>query len=266
MTCAGAEAAYRRADARGSADGAFNLAGLLLERGDTEGAIAAYRRADERGDAGAAATLGLVFIEQGDRGRGAGCATAELTSEVMPGPRSTLVCCSSTEGIWRAPGGVPPGGCAGSADGAFNLGALFEQRGDLANAATAYHRADERGDAGAAARLGMLLERRHDYRRAPAGVRASAEIRPAGDRRDRSVAGASAGIRAERGRERSAMNRPPNRSPLAAVLKLPYPRADADAGVRVLIADADGLARGMMRFALGQQRSDRGRAYRREQP
>jgi DNA-binding NarL/FixJ family response regulator len=38
-------------------------------------------------------------------------------------------------------------------------------------------------------------------------------------------------------------------------LKLPYPRADADAGVRVLIADADGLARGMMRFALGN--SDR---------
>ena len=51
------------------------------------------------------------------------------------------------------------------------------------------------------------------------------------------------------------MNRPPNRPPLAAVLKLPYPRADADAGVRVLIADADGLARGMMRFALAN--SDR---------
>lgn len=51
------------------------------------------------------------------------------------------------------------------------------------------------------------------------------------------------------------MNRPPNRPPLAAVLKLPYPQADADAGVRVLIADADGLARGMMRFALAN--SDR---------
>jgi len=39
-------------------------------------------------------------------------------------------------------------------------------------------------------------------------------------------------------------------SPLAAVLRLPHPPADPDVGVRVLIADGDGLARGMMRFAL----------------
>jgi len=37
---------------------------------------------------------------------------------------------------------------------------------------------------------------------------------------------------------------------LAATVELPRPRADADDGVQVLIADADGLARGMMRFAL----------------
>ncbi|MGH2883463.1 MAG: response regulator [Solirubrobacteraceae bacterium] len=46
------------------------------------------------------------------------------------------------------------------------------------------------------------------------------------------------------------MSSPPNRSPLAAVLRLPRSRADADPGVRVLVADGDGLARGMMRFAL----------------
>jgi DNA-binding NarL/FixJ family response regulator len=51
------------------------------------------------------------------------------------------------------------------------------------------------------------------------------------------------------------MNGPGNSLRLAAVLKLPEPRADAQAGVRVLIADGDGLARGMMRFALGN--SDR---------
>ena len=41
-----------------------------------------------------------------------------------------------------------------------------------------------------------------------------------------------------------------NGSPLAPVFGLPQPRTDANPGVRVLIADGDGLARGMMRFAL----------------
>jgi TPR repeat protein len=45
---AGAEAAYRRADQRGDATGAFNL-GSLLERHDPAAAEAAYRRAAERG-------------------------------------------------------------------------------------------------------------------------------------------------------------------------------------------------------------------------
>jgi DNA-binding NarL/FixJ family response regulator len=51
------------------------------------------------------------------------------------------------------------------------------------------------------------------------------------------------------------MIRPRNGSPSAAVLRLPEPRAEAEVGLRVLIADADGLARGMMRFALAN--SDR---------
>ncbi len=46
------------------------------------------------------------------------------------------------------------------------------------------------------------------------------------------------------------MSGPQNRSSLAALLRLPQPRAEAEVGVRVLIADGDGLARGMMRFAL----------------
>jgi DNA-binding NarL/FixJ family response regulator len=46
------------------------------------------------------------------------------------------------------------------------------------------------------------------------------------------------------------MTGPSNGSSSAAVLRLPRARPDAKAGARVLIADADGLARGMMRFAL----------------
>jgi DNA-binding NarL/FixJ family response regulator len=49
------------------------------------------------------------------------------------------------------------------------------------------------------------------------------------------------------------MSGPPNGS--GAVLRLPRPHAAAADGVQVLIADADGLARGMMRFAL--RNSDR---------
>ena len=51
------------------------------------------------------------------------------------------------------------------------------------------------------------------------------------------------------------MSGPRNGSRLAAVLRLPQSATDTGVGVRVLIADGDGLARGMMRFALSN--SDR---------
>jgi hypothetical protein len=47
---AGAEAAYRRADEHGLAAGAYNLGVLLEARGEVEGAVAAYRRAVQSGD------------------------------------------------------------------------------------------------------------------------------------------------------------------------------------------------------------------------
>jgi peptidoglycan hydrolase-like protein with peptidoglycan-binding domain len=62
----GAEAAYRRADARGSADGAVMLGALLERRGDPAGAVAAYQRADGRGDAAAAAKLGMLLERRHD--------------------------------------------------------------------------------------------------------------------------------------------------------------------------------------------------------
>ena len=45
-----AEECYRRADERGDAHGAFNLAALLEETGDHVGALRAYRRASRRGN------------------------------------------------------------------------------------------------------------------------------------------------------------------------------------------------------------------------
>jgi len=63
---AGAEAAYRRADGRGSPDGAFNLGALFEHRGELANAAAAYYRAEERGDREAAARLGMVLERQHD--------------------------------------------------------------------------------------------------------------------------------------------------------------------------------------------------------
>ena len=51
------------------------------------------------------------------------------------------------------------------------------------------------------------------------------------------------------------MTSPRNGSPTPAALELIRPRSQSPVDVRVLIADADGLARGMMRFALSH--SDR---------
>jgi TPR repeat protein len=51
---------------------------------------------------------------------------------------------------------------AGDSEGAFQLGLLLEQGGDLADAEAAYVRSDERGNANGAFALGRLLERRGD--------------------------------------------------------------------------------------------------------
>jgi tetratricopeptide (TPR) repeat protein len=62
----GAEAAYRRADVRGSQRGAFNLGQLLRHRGDLLGAESAYRRADERGSPQGAVNLGAMLEQRGE--------------------------------------------------------------------------------------------------------------------------------------------------------------------------------------------------------
>ena len=51
----------------------------------------------------------------------------------------------------------------GDAAGAFNLGRLLGDWGDLVGAEAAFRRADERGDTGAAFHLGGLLAERQDF-------------------------------------------------------------------------------------------------------
>ncbi len=64
---AGAEAAYHRADAAGSAEGAAELGMLLYERGAIAEARAALARADERGSAAGTFRLGFLLDEQGEK-------------------------------------------------------------------------------------------------------------------------------------------------------------------------------------------------------
>jgi TPR repeat protein len=63
----GAEAAYRRADDRGHAAGAFNLGVLLEERGDLDGAETAYRRAQQRGHGDIAEMARAALLELSSR-------------------------------------------------------------------------------------------------------------------------------------------------------------------------------------------------------
>jgi Flp pilus assembly protein TadD len=63
---AGAEAAYRRADALGSGEGASQLGLLLFERGDVEEAEGALRRSDRRGHPMGTFRLGFLLLEKGD--------------------------------------------------------------------------------------------------------------------------------------------------------------------------------------------------------
>ena len=114
----GAEAAYRRADQRGDANGAFNLGVLLEARENLAAAEDAYKRADERGHAAAAANLGVLLEEKGDR---IGAEAAYRRADQR-----------------------------GEANGAFNLGVLLEERDEFAEAEDAYRRAEEMGNANVA--------------------------------------------------------------------------------------------------------------------
>jgi len=134
----GAEAAYRRAESWGDADGAFNLGVLLYECGDLDGAEAVWRQCAERGHAPAAANLDFVRRERRSESGPPDAARAERRATAQP----------ATKGPELPPNAV----CD-----AFDLGVRLHERGDLLRAAAAYRRAESRGDVDAAFNLGVLL-------------------------------------------------------------------------------------------------------------
>jgi tetratricopeptide (TPR) repeat protein len=160
------ERAYRRADAVGDATGAFNLGVLLHERGDLRGAREAYERAERRGDADAAFNQGVLLYEAGDPD-GAAAAWRRCVARGHPRAAANLrflmqrrgvpAAAAEAEGAESADRAYRRADQAGEATGAFNLGVLLHQRGDLRGAREAYERAERRGDRDAAFNLVVLL-------------------------------------------------------------------------------------------------------------
>ena len=97
-------------------------------------------------------------------------------SEVTEEPRRISECSWSATGTCRRPRRRIAARIRGATrPGAFNLGGLLAERGDLEGAAAAYHRADQRGDPGAASNLGMLLEQDGDLSGAARAYRRAVE-------------------------------------------------------------------------------------------
>ena len=165
------EQEFRRLDANGDASGAFNLGVVLQQRADIDGAAAAYKRADERGDPDAGFNLGVLLYEAGDldaaedawrRSAGRGHVRAAANLLFLSRHRRQLERCIAIHS--EAPGlaefeelSYRRADESGAATGAFNLGALLHQQGDVAGALAAYERAERRGDPDAAFNLGVLL-------------------------------------------------------------------------------------------------------------
>jgi Flp pilus assembly protein TadD len=182
------EREYRRLDEVGHAGGAFNLGVVLHERGDVDGAKAAYERAEQRGDPDAAFNLGVLLYEAGDldgaeaawqRGAGDGHvrAAANLVflsrhrRELEPG---TIVRSEAPRGAEFDELPERPGPESGALTGAFNLGVVLHQQGDVPGAIVAYERAERLGDPDAAFNLGVLLYEAGDLDGAEAAWRRSA--------------------------------------------------------------------------------------------
>jgi tetratricopeptide (TPR) repeat protein len=170
-----AEGAYRVADERGDAEGAFYLGGLLKRRGDVASAEDAYRRAEERGDPRASCNLAVLLEECGDVA-GAEAAYRRADAQGFPGGAYGL------GQILYARGDVEGSIVAnrradelGDSDASFNLGVLLQQRGDLSGAEDAFQRADLRGNAAGAAAFGRLLEQRGEVSGAEAAYRRADE-------------------------------------------------------------------------------------------
>ena len=137
------EAAWRRADELGSADGAYELASLLHSRGELAEAEVAASRADTRGSASGAALLGALLDRRGEASE----AEAAYARADDRGHRAA----------------------------AFNLGVSLKRRGLEDEAVAALGRADERGDPRAATLLGLRLQELGDVEGAAAAFRRADE-------------------------------------------------------------------------------------------
>jgi Flp pilus assembly protein TadD len=182
------EREYRRLDEVGHAGGAFNHGVVLHERGDVNGAKAAYERAERRGDPDAAFNLGVLLYEAGDldgaeaawqRGAGDGHVRAAANLVFLSRHRRELE--PGRMARSEAPGGAQfdelsqrPAEDSVALTGAFNLGVVLDQQGDVPGAIVAYRRAERLGDPDAAFNLGVLLYEAGDLDGAEAAWRRSA--------------------------------------------------------------------------------------------
>jgi tetratricopeptide (TPR) repeat protein len=168
---------YLRKDAEGDPEAAFR-AGLLLEQaGDIERAEAAFRRADERGHACGATEVGRLLEHRGDwdgaeaayrRGaeRGdavgadvlglpfirAGESARHLSARRLRPPSRAI------SQPWPELASYLQQDAGGDAGAAFKAGVLLERHGDFDEAEAAFRRADMRGYASGSTALGRLLE------------------------------------------------------------------------------------------------------------
>jgi tetratricopeptide (TPR) repeat protein len=140
------EAGVRRADAEGSAVGAWHLGFLLRRRGQAGEALAAFRRAAERGEPEGWPRAAETLLALGDS-TGAEAAARHGEQLVTSPPR----------------GGIPAWRLKLAAAGASTiLGMILDARGDLDGGLEAYRRADAGGDGTGSFNLGIELCNRGD--------------------------------------------------------------------------------------------------------
>ena len=150
---AAAEAAWARADAAGSLNGAGNLGRLLQERGDFAGAEAAYRRCADRGSWRGLASYGGLLLNRPD-------AAAE---EIID---ATVRMCHVADHFVSDHSNMEAGLVA------VVLDSMWE-RDDPVALESAARRADEEGSANGAYALGFMLRERDHHAALAAFLRAA---------------------------------------------------------------------------------------------
>ncbi len=173
----GAEAAWRRADERGSAAGARNLAVFLRdERHDPAGSEAAWRRADDRGDPDAAVSSGLIYQERGESGDAEQAYRRADARESAAGARmlgNILFLRGDRVGAGQAWARADERGDAGEA---FWLGNRLQEQGNVRGAIEAWKRAEARGSVEAALSIGLHFEKAGDEAAADAAFQRAADL------------------------------------------------------------------------------------------